>query len=143
METVCIWWFAVHFVFCLFYHVVPCVWITICILTFVFQLSHQKCHPPVVTVPVSFYIQWTWELGTPRELWKTVLNSEVALFLRFISLYWINIGTGVAVLNSQVVPLSQVVLNTGLTVNSLIGCILSLHEVTTWTNPCESEWKQY
>ncbi len=58
----------------------------------------------------------TWELGTPKGLWKTVLNSEVVLFLRFISMYWIGLGTEVAVLNSQVVPISQVVLKTGFTV---------------------------
>ncbi len=42
----------------------------------------------------------TWELGTPKGLSKTVLNSEVVLFLRFISMYWMGIGTEVAVLNS-------------------------------------------
>ncbi len=57
----------------------------------------------------------TWELGTPKGLWKTVLNSEVVLFLRSISVYWIGLGTGVAVLNSQVVPISQVVAKTGFT----------------------------
>ncbi len=44
----------------------------------------------------------TWELGTPKGLWKTVLNSEVVLFLRFISLYWMGLETEVAVLNSHV-----------------------------------------
>ncbi len=58
----------------------------------------------------------TWELGTPKGLPKTVLNSEVVLFLRSISMYWIGIGTEVALLNSQVVPISQVVLKTGFTV---------------------------
>ncbi len=58
----------------------------------------------------------TWELGTPKGLWKTVLNSEVVLFLRSISMYWIGLWTEVAVLNSQVVPISQVVLKTGFTV---------------------------
>ncbi len=48
--------------------------------------------------------------------WKTVLNSEVVLFLRSISVYWIGLGTGVVVLNSQVVPISQVVTETGITV---------------------------
>ncbi len=28
----------------------------------------------------------TWELGTPKWLSETVLNSEVVLFLRFISM---------------------------------------------------------
>ncbi len=55
----------------------------------------------------------TWELGTPKGLFKTVLNSEVVLFLRSISMCWIDLGTEVAVLNSQVVPISQVVLKTG------------------------------
>ena len=58
----------------------------------------------------------TWELGTPTGLWKTVLNSELVLFLRSISVYWIGLGTGVAALNSQVVPISQVVLKIGFTV---------------------------
>ncbi len=51
----------------------------------------------------------TWELGTPNGLWKTVLNSEVVLFLRSNFMYLIGLGTEVAVLNSQVVPISQVV----------------------------------
>ncbi len=29
----------------------------------------------------------TWELGTPKGLPKTVLNSDVVLLLRFISMY--------------------------------------------------------
>ncbi len=63
----------------------------------------------------------TCELGTPKGLWKTVLNSEVVLFLRSISMYWIGLGTHVAVLNSQVVPISQVVLKTGFAVNDFIS----------------------
>ena len=49
----------------------------------------------------------TWELGTPKGLQKTVLNSEVVFFLRSISMYWIGLGTEVhvAVLNSQAVPI--------------------------------------
>ncbi len=58
----------------------------------------------------------TWELGTPKGLWKTVLQSDVVLFLRSSSMYWLGLGTGVAVLNSQVVPISQVVLKVGFTV---------------------------
>ncbi len=58
----------------------------------------------------------TWELGTHKGLWKTVLNSEVVFFLRSISIYWIGVGTEVAVHNSQIVPISQVVLKTGVTV---------------------------
>ncbi len=58
----------------------------------------------------------TWELGTPKGLPKTVLNSKGVLFLRFISMYQIDLGTEVDVLNSQVVPISQVVLRTGFTV---------------------------
>ncbi len=41
------------------------------------------------------------------------MNSEVVVFLGSIPMYWIEIGTKVAVLNSQVVPISQVVLKTG------------------------------
>ncbi len=55
-------------------------------------------------------------LGTPKGLWKTVLNSQVVWFLRSISMYWIGLGNHVAVLNCQVVPISQVVLKTGSTV---------------------------
>ncbi len=60
----------------------------------------------------------TWELGTAKGLWETVLNSEVVSFLRSISMYMycIGLGTEVAVLNSQVVPISQVVLKAGFTV---------------------------
>ncbi len=58
----------------------------------------------------------TWELGTPKGLWKTVLNSEVVSFLGSISMYWIGLGTEVVVLNSQVVPISQVVFKTCFTV---------------------------
>ena len=56
------------------------------------------------------------ELETPKGLWKTVLNTEVVLFLRSISMYWIGTGAEVARLNSQAVPISQVVLKTGFTV---------------------------
>ncbi len=76
-----------------------------------------------IHVRVSYY-SGIWELGTPKGLWKTVLNSEVVLFLRSI-LCSNRLGTGVAVLNSQVVPISQMVLKTGFTVHSLQGhCIL-------------------
>ncbi len=82
----------------------------------------------------------TWELGTPTGLWKTLLNWEVVLFLRSISVYWIILGTGVAVLNSQVVPISQVVLKTGFTVHlsytypaGFVG-IITRH--TSWIYVC-------
>ena len=44
-----------------------------------------------VTVVTGGYIGFkiyseTWELGTPKGLSKTVLNSEVVLFLRSISM---------------------------------------------------------
>ncbi len=58
----------------------------------------------------------TWELGTPKALSKSVLNSEVVLFLKSISMYWIDIGSDAVVLNSQVVPISHVVVKTGYTV---------------------------
>ncbi len=58
----------------------------------------------------------TWELGTPKGLPKIVLNSEVVLFLRYISMYWTDLGAEVAVLNSQGAPISQVVLMIGFTV---------------------------
>ena len=71
-----------------------------------------------LNVPINLSNNYceTWELGTPKGLWKTVLNSEVVLFLRSISMYWIGKGAEVAVLNSQVVPFSQVILKTGFTV---------------------------
>ena len=65
---------------------------------------------------MSSYYNETCELRTPKGLSKTVLNSEVVLVPRSISMYRIDLGTGVAVLNSQVVPISQVVLKTGFTV---------------------------
>ncbi len=65
-----------------------------------------------------FHLQWNLGLGTPKGLSKTALNSDVVLFLRSISMYWIGIGTEAAVLNSQAVPISQVVLKTGFTVLS-------------------------
>ncbi len=41
----------------------------------------------------------TSELGAPKGLPKTVLKSEVVLFLRSISMYWIDlIGTEIVVL---------------------------------------------
>ena len=58
----------------------------------------------------------TWELGTPKGLRKSVLYSEVVLFLRSISTYWIQRRNEVGVLNSQGVLISQVVLKTGSTV---------------------------
>ena len=61
-------------------------------------------------------VQWNLGLGTPKGLYKTVLNSEVVLFVRSISMYWIDLGTEVVVLNSQVVHISQVVVKTGFTV---------------------------
>ncbi len=63
-------------------------------------------------------IQWNLGiLGTPKGLSKIALNSEVVLIFRSISMWWMDLGTGVAVLSSQVVPISQVVLKTGLTVS--------------------------
>ncbi len=72
------------------------------------------------TIPIQCYqrvvYSGTWELGTPKGLRKSVLNSQVVLFLRSISTYWILLRTEAAVLNSQGVPISQVVLKTGFTV---------------------------
>ncbi len=86
------------------------------------QASKRWSQPrPVVVIattrPIPSNYSGTWELGKPMGLWKTVLNSEVVLFLRSISVYWIDLGTEVAVLNSQDVPISQVVLKTGFTVS--------------------------
>ncbi len=67
----------------------------------------------------------TWELGTSKGLWKTVLNSEVVLFLRSISIYWIGLGAEVAVPNSQVVPISQVVLKIGFTVHVPVHVLIT------------------
>ena len=62
-----------------------------------------------------------WNLGIRDTQGTTVLNSEVVLFLRSISMCWIGLGTEVAVLNSQAVPISQVVLKTGFTVLCISG----------------------
>ncbi len=77
------------------------------------------------------YIQW--------NLWKNVLNSEVVLFLRFISLYRIRLGTRVAVLNSQVVPISQVVIKTGYTVLTLPGLFQTVTSATLITAAVTSD----
>ncbi len=66
----------------------------------------------------------TWELGTPKGLSKAVLNSELVLFVRSISMYWIDLVNEVVVLNSQVVPISQVVVKTGFTVYVLKPLII-------------------
>ncbi len=84
-------------------------------------------------VPVPGIYSETWELGTPKGLPKTVLNSKVVLFLRFISMYQIDLGTEVGVLNSQVVPISQVVLRTGFTVY-----IFAIYMLTGWYFVCST-----
>ncbi len=85
----------------------------------------------------------TWELGTPMGLWKTVLNSEVVSFLSCISVFWIGLGTGVAALNSQVVPISQVVLNmlkTGFTVIVWWSWLLLPDD---YRKLCQASWDLY
>ncbi len=77
----------------------------------------------------------TWELGTPKGLRKTVLNSEVLLFLRSLSTKSIRLGTEVAVLNSQGVPVSQVVLKTGFTV---IIFILRVPKTSNGIHVCQN-----
>ncbi len=42
-------------------------------------------HP--IPVSIDGIFSGTWELGTPKGLPKTVLNSEVVLFLRSIAMY--------------------------------------------------------
>ncbi len=111
-------------------------------------------------LPVAHKNQYrgTWELGTPKGLWKTVMNSEVVLFLRPNSMYWICLGTEVTVLSSQVVHISQVVLKTGFTVLSkhtrqkstriTMLCAISwcpvyfmafVTSICCWTHPAEQE----
>ncbi len=85
--------------------------------------SNNYCHAWANLHPPLLQLQWNLGIGTPKGLWKTVLNSEVVLFLRGISVYWIDLGTEVTVLNSQVVPISQVVAKTGFTVLSLSGLL--------------------
>ncbi len=46
----------------------------------------SKPHEYIMFDQLTEYSE-TWELGTPKGLSKTVLNSEVVLFLRFISMY--------------------------------------------------------
>ncbi len=78
------------------------------------RLSQDKKR--CVHIGKDYMYSGTSKLGTPKGLSKTVLNSEVVLFLRSNSMYGIDQGTEVAVLNSQVVLISQVVLKTGYTV---------------------------
>ncbi len=83
--------------------------------------STPVCTPSSGSCSVSWtgwaiHVQSACELGTPKRLWKTVLNFEVVLFLRSICVCQIRLGTGLAVFNSQVVPVSQVVVKTGFTV---------------------------
>ncbi len=47
------------------------------------MVKHSKCY---------VIYSGIWELGTPKGLWKTVLNPEVVLFFMSISVYWIGIG---------------------------------------------------
>ncbi len=61
-------------------------------------------------------LTWNLRIRDIQEIAKTVLNSEVVLFLRYISMYWIDIGAAVVALNSHGVPISQVVLMTGFAV---------------------------
>ncbi len=86
------------------------------------EAAEDKCQG--IRANESMYSE-TWEIWTPKGLWKTVLNSEVVLYLRSISIYWIGLGTEVAVLNFHVVPISQVVLKAGFTV---------LHQVHKYWN---------
>ncbi len=76
-----------------------------------------------------------WNLGIRDTQWtvKTVLNSEVVLFLRFLSMSWIGLGTVVAVRNSQVVPISQVVLKTGFTVHVIVRESFEMTVLKWWT----------
>ena len=77
---------------------------------------NNKLSQPEIS-PLYCLLQWNLGIiGTPYGLWKTVLNSEVVLFLRSISMYRIGLETEVAVLNSQVVLICQVVLKAGFTV---------------------------
>ncbi len=67
-------------------------------------ISSEKSSPFFVSIilanPLSFMYSFitmqsisiatlaqTWELGTPKGLWKTVLNSKVVLVLMSISMY--------------------------------------------------------
>ncbi len=59
-------------------------------------------------------------------------------------MYWIDIGTEVAVLNSQVVPISQVVLKTGFTVFVLCPQELIPHRYHTDDESClETDQESY
>ncbi len=59
-------------------------------------------------------VQWILGLTTPKGLRKNVLNSEVVLIRRLISLYRTGQGTKLAVLTVQV-TISTMVLITGFT----------------------------
>ncbi len=100
-----------------------------CSITPVLQQKYtewpQNKRSPLKIKDIQIYSIYsgTWELGIPKGLSKTVLNSEVVLFLRSFPMWWIDLGTEVAVLNSQGVPISQVVLKTSFTVciNMCVG----------------------
>ncbi len=91
---------------------------------------------------ISAYSE-TWELGTPKGLRKGVLNSEVVLFLRSIYTYWIRLQTEAAVLNSQDVPISQVVLKTGFTVYIYGDCGLTIWHCRCMYSESNLLWKWY
>ena len=103
---------------------------SICVLfeRFSTQSVEDEHHQHVETKKYS----GTWELVTPdlEGLCKTVLSSEVVLFPRFISGYWIlGLGTEIAVRKSQVVPISQVVLKTLL--KTLFHCVFEV-SIVCW-----------
>ncbi len=55
--------------------------------------TSSEINDPVLEIPhlqpteLQHKYSETWELGTPKGLPKTFLNSKVVLFLRFISMY--------------------------------------------------------
>ena len=80
----------------------------------------------------SAKIQWNLGISDTRKgLRKTVLNSEVVLFPRSISMYWIGLGTKLSVLNSHIVPISQVVLKTSSTV-LIKSCVFFLEKICNY-----------
>ena len=98
---------------------IPCAFIAsfyICVFHILTIVSLYIIIHSTIVIVIIIYSE-TWKLGTPKGLSKTVLNSEVVLFLRSISTYCIRLWTEVAALNSQGVPISQVVLKTGFTVH--------------------------
>ena len=75
----------------------------------------RKIEGPLLLQKLNTVKPGNWGHRKDCEKLSCILSFFV-FFPRPISIYWIRFGTGVGVLNSQVVLISQVVLKTGFTV---------------------------